>query len=91
VASPFPMPGGYNTPTDPGQQQDPGSFADQIRAALDKIRAAIASDGPSDQDRLILEQMTTLGQKLLAGHEQDQQAALGSSPAMNFVRRATGG
>jgi enamine deaminase RidA (YjgF/YER057c/UK114 family) len=49
LASPFPpqIPQQF----DPGQQQDPGSFADQIRAALDKIRAAIASDGPSDQDR----------------------------------------
>jgi hypothetical protein len=35
--------------------------------------------------------MTTLGQQLLAGREKDQQAALGTSPAMNFVRRATGG
>ena len=75
----------------PDNQQGSGSFADQIRSALDQIRAAITADDASDNEKLIAEKMTTLGQQLLATHEKEHQAAMGASPAMNFLRRASGG
>lgn len=84
-----------NQSADPGNgqadQTDSPQFADSIRQALDTIRAAIGSSNASDNEKLIAEKMTTLGQQLLATHEKEHQAAMGGGPATNFLRRASGG
>jgi hypothetical protein len=77
-------------PADHPDNAQASSFADQIRGALDAIRAAITADDASDNEKLIAEKMTTLGQQLLATHEKEHQAALGGGPATNFLRRASG-
>lgn len=62
-----------------------------IRLALDILRAAVNAPDATDQERLLTEKMTSLGQQMLAGHEKEHQAALGGGPALNFLRRAVRG
>ncbi len=54
------------------------------------IRSAITADDASDNEKLIAEKMSTLGQQLLATHEKEHQAAMGGGPATNFLRRTSG-
>lgn len=87
MASPFPPQiqiGG----ADPAAQADPEQ---QIRDAIDQIRSAVAADGLDDQEKLILEQITTLGQKLLANRQSQAEAAMGTTPAHKAMARSYGG
>jgi hypothetical protein len=63
----------------------------EVKAAIDRIRAAVSADGLDEDERLILEQITTLGQKLFTGRAKQEQAALGGGPATQFIKRAVGG
>lgn len=63
-------------------------MADHVALALEQIRAAIVGDPTvTQQERLILEKVSTLLQGIHATHEKEQQAALGANPAMNHVAR----
>ena len=76
---------------DQGDAGDKGDPEQRIKDALDEIRSALSADGFSEQERLTLEKVTTLLQGLSASREKEQQAAMGASPAMNFLRRSSGG
>jgi hypothetical protein len=65
---------------------------DAWAAVIDAARKAAESDGSvTEAERLIVEQITTLVQKIKAGREKEQQAALGGGPATQFLRRASAG
>jgi hypothetical protein len=73
---------GLDPAPDQGGGEDPASKFDRILA---DARELAASDGNfSEADKLVLEQITTLLQKLKAQNEKDQQTALSGkmSPAV---------
>ena len=72
-------------PVDPAVEQ-------VIKKFLEQLRAAVSADGQtSEAEKLLVEQMTTIGQKFLANREKEDQAALGGGGALNAVARALGG
>ena len=74
----------------PAQQPQAGD-SDPFQKIIDAARAAVEADGTvSAQERLIVEQITTLVAKLQAGREKEQQAALGGGPATQYLKRASG-
>ena len=73
---------GYMEGVDPAQEDSPSAKFDRILA---DARELAASDGNfSEADKLILEQITTLLQKLKAQNEKDVQTAMSGkmSPAV---------
>lgn len=80
-------------PPDQGPPPEPqqSSDEDEIRNAISMFRGVAERDGLDESERLILEQITTLGQKLLAGREKQDQALLGGGPATQALSRAYGG
>jgi uncharacterized membrane protein YebE (DUF533 family) len=59
---------------------------------LSEIKAAAESDGQvSQNERLLIEKLTTIGQQFLANREKEDQAALGGGPATNSISRILGG
>ena len=89
-----PHPMAIQVPSQPPQSlsQDAPDSGDAFQKIIDAARAAVEEDGTvSAQERLLVEQITTLVAKLQAGREKEQQAALGGGPATQFLRRASGG
>jgi len=71
--------------------QDGGKLEDWIPEVLELIQAGIQADGHvTQQERLTFEKVRTLLQQLSASREKEDQAAIGSSPAMNSISRAYG-
>lgn len=63
-----------------------------IKKFLAEVRAAAESDGQvSENERLLIEKVTTIGQQFLANREKEAQAALGGGPATQFISRTLGG
>lgn len=78
--------------SDPGSQDVPAS--QKFDRILTDARALAASDGEfSEEDKLILEQITTLLQRLKAKGEKDVSAAMGGrmSPAVGKAYAGAGG
>jgi hypothetical protein len=87
------VPHAIQIPGQAGDQPDQpsGPVGDKIKQALTDLRAIITDPGVSEQERLLLEKCTSVLQQIRATHEKEQQAALGGSPATNFLRRQSGG
>lgn len=71
--------------------------SDHSGGALDFIRTAIlslqhfAEQTDDDQELAAVHKIIAQLQQLLAGHSKDREAALGMSPAMRHVKRASSG
>lgn len=86
--------GGAPTAGPPSELEIPGGEApqgggdpsDMVREALDLLRAALDAE-PDDEDTLVLEQMTTLGQKYLAAQQKLSDTAMGAGPGEKYVRK----
>lgn len=89
---------GYDPGLDPSadqlaQSQAPEQSAgDKFDQALSIARELASSDGEfTEEDKLILEQITTLFQKLKAKGEKDQQTALSGKMSPAVGKAYTGG
>jgi hypothetical protein len=95
VTAGFPMPHPMEIQVPP-QQGAPapdagGGGGDPFQEIIEAARRAVEADGTVDaQERLIIEQITTLVAKLQANREKQEQAALGGGPATQFLRRSSG-
>lgn len=77
---------------DPSQQQGGGGDHNSaVDAILQAATAALSSPGLTEADKMIVQQITSLGQKLKAQFEKEQQAALGGGPATQFMQRQAQG
>jgi hypothetical protein len=71
--------------------------SDHTGGQLDFIRQAImalqhfAEQTSDDQELAVVHKVIRQLQQLLAGHAKDREAALGVTPALRHVRRASGG
>jgi hypothetical protein len=63
-----------------------GSPGDHLRRMLEEARAFL-QNATSEQDRLIIEKVTTLVQQLLATSEKDADAAMGISGNLRSMQR----
>ena len=88
-------PGGLTVPIAPDGSPlpyaDQGASLDEIlRSALDLFQEARQA-ADSDQDMLVIENITTQIQKLLAQNEKEEQDALGGKLSTRILKRAYGG
>lgn len=89
-------PGGAPAPAapGPGEESGPGEGGGDsvslLGQALDLIRQAIDVE-PDEEDKLTLEQCTTLLQKVKASNQKLQDTAMGAGPGAKFLRKAQGG
>lgn len=82
---PDPMTGGPAAP-------EPVDIEEVVKRFLSEVKAAAESDGQvSENERLLIEKVTTIGQQFLANREKEAQAALGGGPATQFISRTLGG
>jgi hypothetical protein len=73
----------------PGGGEESGPV-EVLKQALDMVKQAISAE-PDEQDKLTLEQATTLIQKVLANNEKLADQAIGAGPGARFLRKAQGG
>lgn len=64
---------------------DPAALMKQALALLDQVKQAESDE----QDTLLLEKMTTMGQQYLADQVKLQDTATGAGPGARLVRKAT--
>jgi uncharacterized membrane protein YebE (DUF533 family) len=84
-------PRGAYAPRAAPPQEDP-DFSDRVKAIIADVRALAEADGDvSEQERLAVEQITTLIQKLAAGREKEQQDMLGGKMSPAAMQRAYSG
>jgi hypothetical protein len=74
----------------PAGQASPSDHNSAVDAILAAATAALGAPGLTEADKLIVQQITSLGQKLKAQFEKEQQAALGGGPATQFMQRQQG-
>lgn len=88
------LPPGMGAPPPP--QGMPGGMADDelsqdeeelVKSALDSIGSALGLPTVSERERMILEQATSILQKLLANREGEVEKAMGGGGAMAVLRR----
>ena len=70
--------------------RDSGSQLDHIRTAIMSLQL-YAEGNHDDQELAVVHKCITQLQGILAGHAKDREAALGTTPAMRHVRRASAG
>lgn len=87
------LPPGMGAPPPQGM---PGGMADDelsqdeeelVKSALDSIGSALGLPTVSERERMILEQATSILQKLLANREGEVEKAMGGGGAMAVLRR----
>ncbi len=91
---PGPMMGPQGPPPPPGPPPgyDQGASAeDSLRECISQIRAVAEQGGMSEQERMLVEDVTSKIQKILALREKEDQALAGGGPATNALARAYGG
>lgn len=64
-----------------------GDPSELVRQALDLLHQALVAE-KDDEDTLVLEQMTTLGQKYLAQQQKLGDQATGAGPGVKLVRKS---
>jgi hypothetical protein len=67
-----------------------GASVDHVRTAILALQA-YAEGLHDDQELAVVRQCITQLQKILAAHAKDREAALGVTPALRHVRRASAG
>lgn len=73
----------------PQEQAEPVDAV--LKRLISEIQSAANADGQvTENERLLIEKLTTLAQQFLANREKEDQQAMGSSPAMNAISRAYG-
>lgn len=86
------MPEGIGYPETGAQPaSEGGDPMKKIDFALKLLNSVLTDDVLEDDDELILEQATTLLQKVRATTQQLQDKALGVTPQAKFMRRQQGG
>lgn len=74
----------------PVAEPEAEDFGARVRAIIAEVRALAEEGGVTEAERLQVEQITTLVQKLAAGREKEDQALVGGGPATNALARAYG-
>lgn len=71
----------------PAPEQDDLDEESHVEEALNHLGMALSRPSMSQAERLILEQATTILQKLLAGREKETEQAMGGSGATRVLAR----
>lgn len=86
------MPIGPNGEALPYDNAPAEGVPDVLKRLISEIQSAASADGTvSENERLLIEKLTTLAQQFLATREKEHQAAMGGGPAMNALARMSGG
>lgn len=86
------LPEGMPAPVAPPEPAGPQDMTGDVRQLIDAVRAFAEANGLSEQERLLVEDITSKLQKLSAEREKEEQGMLAGKMSPGAMQRAyTGG